>query len=443
MTSLELYWFQPQNQRKQQGGHVKKVYKNAKRINPKAQASIDELERDMKFESRMQLIQALIPLGLAAVKSELEGEITNLVGARYSRGGDMKRWGENPGSVFLGDQKVETQVPRVRNLKTKTEVQLKAYARLQSPQVVDDMALRRVINGMSQRNYQKAAIAVPETFGIQKTSICRRFIRASGKKLKEFLERDLSEHDIVAIFIDGKWFAENEIVIALGITMDGDKVLLGFVETGTENHKVCKQFLLSLRDRGLNLDREILFVIDGGKGLHKGIREVMGDKAVIQRCQWHKRENVVSYLDKENQDTFRRKLQAAYELSSYAKAKARLEAIKRELSLINQSAVASLEEGLEETLTLHRLGLFKKLGTSFKTTNCIENVNKHLATKTDRVDRWQNSNQRQRWVATAMLEIEPGLRKVRGHDSLGELRAVMAADTFSKQKNTSKIASAS
>lgn len=423
---------------------MKKVYKNAKRINPRAQAAIKDLERDMSFESRMLMIQQLIPLGLKAVGIELQEEITGLIGARYSRGGgDLKRWGANPGSVFLGDQKVETPVPRVRNMKSKTEVQLKAYERLQSPQVIDDMALARVINGMSQRDYVKAAVSVPETFGIKKTSVCRRFIRASGKKLKELLERDLSSHDIVAIFIDGKWFAENEIVIALGVTIEGDKVLLGFVETGTENHKVCKQFLLSLSDRGLNLQKEILFVVDGGKGLHKGVREVMGDMAVIQRCQWHKRENVVSYLDKENQEAFRRKLQAAYELPSYVKAKARLESIKRELKLINQSAVTSLEEGLEETLTLHRLGLFTKLGTSFKTTNCIENVNKRLASKTDRVDRWQNSNQRQRWVASAMLEIEPGLRKVKGHESLMELRHAMAALTIDKQNKISKVASAS
>jgi putative transposase len=444
MTSLAIHWIQQRVQRNQQGGHVKKVYKNAKRINPKAQAVIKELERDMNFESRMLMIQQLIPLGLKAVQGELQQEIIDLIGGRYSRmSGDVRRWGANPGSVYLGDQKVETAVPRIRNMKTKTEVQLKAYERLQNPQVIDDMALARVINGMSQRDYAKAAVSVPETFGIKKTSVCRRFIRASGKKLKELLERDLSQHDIIAIFIDGKWFADNEIVVALGVTIEGDKVLLGFVETGTENHKVCKQFLLSLRDRGLNLDKEILFVVDGGKGLHKGIREVMGEKVVIQRCQWHKRENVVSYLDKENQERFRRKLQAAYELPSYEKAKARLEAIKRELSLINQSAVTSLEEGLEETLTLHRLGMFTKLGTSFKTTNCIENVNKRLASKTDRVDRWQNSNQRQRWVASAMLEIEPGLRKVKGHEALRELRAAMAVSTVNKQNNISKIASAS
>lgn len=403
-----------------------RVIKDKKRINEKARQTIGELERDMDFEGRLAMIQALIPLGLKAVEAELQKEVTALVGARYSRGGDLKRWGDNPGSVFLGDQKVEISVPRVRDVAAKREVELASYERLKSPQVVDDMALSRVIHGMSQRNYEKAAIHVPETFGIKKTSICRRFIRASSKRLKEFSERDLSRYDIVAIFIDGKCFADNEIVIALGVTVDGEKVLLGFVETSTENHVVCKQFLNGFKDRGLNLDREILFVLDGGKGLYKGVKEVMKDRAVIQRCQWHKRENVVSYLDKKHQTVFRRKLQAAYELPTYDKAKKRLDSIKKELSLINKSAVASLEEGLEETLTLHRLGLFAKLGESFKTTNCIENVNKQLATHTDRVDRWQNSDQRQRWVGTALLLIEPRLRRVRGHRHLAELREAMA-----------------
>ena len=413
----------------------KTILKRKQKINAKAQQAIDELERDMKFESRLAMIQMLIPLGLRAVEDELQLEVRELVGERYGRGGELKRWGENPGSVFLGDQKVKIPVPRVRNPAAKEEIVLHSYERLQSPQVVDAMALSRVMHGMSQRNYEQAALQVPETFGIKKTSVCRRFIRASGKKLKEFLERDLSGHDIVAIFIDGKCFAENEIMIALGVTINGDKILLGFVETSTENHVVCKQFLNGLKDRGLELANEILFILDGGKGLHKGVREVMGARAVIQRCQWHKRENVVSYLDKTQQDAMRAKLQAAYSLPTYDKAKARLDAIKRELKLVNESAVSSLEEGLEETLTLHRLGLYEKLGTSFKTTNCIENVNKLLATATDRVDRWQNSNQRQRWVGTALLNIEPRLLKVKGHVHLRELRKAMK-DYVTKQNRT-------
>ena len=402
-----------------------KLVNKGKRVNKKVKATIQELQQDSGKMNRLAAIQALIPIALEAVGQALQREISELAGQRYGRGGEIKRWGSNPGSIFLGDQKVKIQVPRARNVNTNEEVELTTYEHLQNAHQLDDMALSRVIHGMSQRNYEKAAIHVPETFGIKKTSTCRRFIRASGKKLKEFMERDLSEHDIVAIFMDGKHFADNEIVIALGVNTIGEKVLLGMVETNTENYLVCKNFLIGLKDRGLNLDREVLFILDGGKGLNKSVREVMKGRALIQRCQWHKRENVVSYLDKKIQGHFRGKLQAAYNLKSYEKAKARLASIGKELKLINKSALASLEEGLEDTLTLHRLGMYDKLGDSFKTTNCIENVNKQLATHTDRVDRWHNSDQRQRWVATTLLLIEPRLNKVRGHKHMIELRESM------------------
>lgn len=239
------------------------------------------------------------------------------------------------------------------------------------------------------------------------------------------MSRDLSKHDIVAIFIDGKFFAENEMVIALGVTLTGEKVILGFVETSTENHVICRDFLNTLKGRGLKLDKEILFVIDGGKGIYKGIREVMGENALIARCQWHKRENVLNYLAKERRDEYRRKLQAAYSESNYEQAKKALGTIRQELKHLNQSAVNSLDEGLEETLLLQKLGLFEKLGTSFKTTNCIENVNRGLEQYTGRVSRWHHSDQRRRWVATALLEIEPQLRLVKGHEHLKELRVAM------------------
>ena len=215
------------------------------------------------------------------------------------------------------------------------------------------------------------------------------------------------------------------MVIALGVTITGEKVILGFIETSTENHVICRDFLNGLKSRGLNLDQEILFVIDGGKGIYKGIREVLGENALIARCQWHKRENILEYLPKEKRDIFRKKLQNAYEQTSYELAKKALGTIRSELRLLNQSAVNSLDEGLEETLLLQRLGMFEKLGRSFKTTNCIENVNKQLELYTGRVSRWQNSNQRQRWVATALLEIEPRLRLVMGYEHLAELRSSM------------------
>jgi transposase-like protein len=391
---------------------------------------------DWGSESRLSMIQMLIPLGLRAVEEELQAEVRAKVGGgRHDRtGGDNKRWGQNPGSVFVGDQKLRINVPRVRNMRAREEVPLKSYQRLQDPGHLDELALSRVINGISQGKYERAAEQVPETFGIKKSSVSRKFIRASAKRLEAFLNRDLSGHDIVAVFIDGKFFAENELVIALGVTITGEKILLGFIETSTENHKVCKNFLNGLRDRGLNLDQEILFIIDGGKGIHKGISEVMGDGALIARCQWHKRENVLSYLAKERRAEWKRRLQSAYEQTSYELAKKALGALKQELKMINLSAAGSLEEGMEETLMLHRLGMFEKLGRSFKTTNCIENVNKSLEVYTGRVTRWQNSDQRQRWVATALLEIEPRLNCVTGHEHLQELREAMKRFVAARRK---------
>jgi putative transposase len=404
-----------------------KLYKKTERINARNQRVEEISSQGWGTESRLSMIQMLIPLGLQAVEQELQAEITALAGGKkYGRSQTgVKRWGSNPGSVFVGDQKLKINVPRVRDVEEGREVQLRSYERLQNPAHLDEIALSRVINGISQGKYERAAEHVPETFGIKKTSITRKFIRASGKQLESFLKRDLSGHDIVAIFIDGKFFADNEMVIALGVTISGEKVVLGFIETSTENHTICRDFLNGLKSRGLNLDQEILFIIDGGKGIYKGIREVMGDNALIARCQWHKRENILDYLPKEKRDIYRKKIQGAYEQTSYELAKKELGSIRRELQSLNQSAANSLDEGMEETLLLQRLGMFEKIGVSFKTTNCIENVNKSLELYTGRVSRWQNSDQRRRWVATALLEIEPRLRSVKGHEHLKELREAM------------------
>jgi len=369
---------------------VKEVRNNGK--------SRNKLGRAGDIESRALLIQMLIPIALEAVNDELQAEVSHLAGSRYGRSsGSIFRWGYNPGSVNLGGQKVSVKVPRLRDNDDGREVPLKSYHALRDNGIIDDSALKMVLNGLSQRKYEKVATVVPETFGIKHSSVSKRFIRASAKKLESLMERDLSGEDIVAIFIDGKRFAENGIIIALGVKVNGDKQVVGFIESGTENHKVCSDFINGLIERGLKVNDGILFVIDGSKGLHKGIKNALGDSAFIQRCQWHKRENMIKYLDKKHHDYFRMKLQRAYQKPSYEEAKAKLAIIRKELGFINESAVRSLDEGLEETLTLHRLGLFKKLGRSFKTTNCIESVNRQLEMYTGRVCRWRNSNQRQRW----------------------------------------------
>ena len=419
---------------------MKKVLKKVKRGNRKERlVAYEEMKSLNESSTRIELIQMLIPVGLQAIEEELQSEVSKLAGARYTRTHpDLKRWGCNEGSVFLGDQKVPIAVPRVRDILQGKEVPLSSYRGFQSPRSIDEVVFKRLINGISTRKYEKAALEVPATFGIKKSSISRKFIRASARKLKECLERDLSGYDIVSIFIDGKGFAENEIIIALGITLTGEKVVLGFIESSTENARVCRDFMNELINRGLNTDNEILFVIDGAKGIYKGIKNALSEKAVIQRCQWHKRENILKYLDKKHQSNFRRKLQSAYEQPTYEAAKKKLNLIKRELAILNQSAVRSLEEGMEETLTLHRLGMFQKLSISFKTTNCIENIMRQVGIYTDRVSYWKNSDQRQRWVGTALQEIEPKLRTVRGYRHLRELREAMKDLNF--KENIIKVA---
>ena len=217
------------------------------------------------------------------------------------------------------------------------------------------------------------------------------------------------------------------MVIALGVTLTGEKVVLGFVETSTENAKVCTQFLQGLKARGLRDEEGLLVIIDGGKGLHAGVEQAFGSAAAIQRCQWHKRENVLAYLGGAQQAAIRRKLQAAYSQPTYEAAKTALKKVRSELAELNLSAVASLEEGFAETLTLHRLGLFAELGVSFKPTNCLESINGQVEQRTGKIDYWKNSEQKQRWLATALLDIEPRLRRVRGYKHLPALRRALQA----------------
>ena len=377
------------------------------------------------INSRAELIQMLIPLGLNAVSDALQQEMAALAGVKYSRSGATSRWGEQPGSVYLGDEKFRIQAPRLRDTDKNCEVPLKSYAALQDPRNLDDDLMKKVLLGLSAARYEECARSIPEAFGLSKSTVSRRYIRASKKKLADLLSRRLDKEDIVAVFVDGKSFAEDEIILAVGITLEGKKTILGFVQSASENSAVLKEFFEKLVERGLDHKEGLLFVVDGSKGILKAIEDVFKGYALIQRCQWHKRENVMKYLSRGRQCEFKQKLTAAYNESSYPKAKEALSKIRKELVMVNQSAVASLDEGLEETLTLHRLGLFDELGKSFKTTNVIESINARIGQFTDKVDYWKNSDQKQRWVAASLLDIEPRLRKVKGMRYLPLLRAAI------------------
>ncbi len=393
------------------------------RVKEICELPLEAMELDVKAE----LIQVLIPIGLLHVKKLLEEEVKQIAGERYKRGGlpGHDRWGEQGGSVYLLDQKLPIMVPRVRNQQEGKEVRLRSYEGLQEPRDRDEGVLRRILHGLSCRSYEECAAVVPEAFGMSGSTVSRRYIRASARQLKKLCERRLEGYDFVVLILDGKAFGSDEMVIVLGVTADGRKIPLVFIQTGSESELVGREMLEGLLERGLRIEDGLLCVVDGSKGLSKAIYGAFGKKVLIQRCQWHKRENVVSYLPKTMQAQVRRKLQEAYQESSYEKAKEKLGKIRRELQLVNQSAVSSLDEGMEETLTLHRLGLFRELGISFKTTNCIESLMALVGQRTDKVDHWRNSDQKHRWLAATLLDIEPRLRKVQGYRYLPQLRVAI------------------
>lgn len=373
----------------------------------------------------LAMIQALIPLGLRAVEEALLAEVATLAGPRYAREDERSavvRWGAQRGSIYLADQKLPITVPRVRDGQGRREVPLATYAALQTPRAQDVGLFRRVLGGLSCREYEAAAEAVPEAFGLARSSVSRRFIRASARELRQLQERRLGDAEWLALVLDGKTFAGDQLVVALGVTATGEKRILGLVQTASENKRVIASFLRELGERGFPLDQPLLIVLDGAKGLRAAVRDVFGDGVQVQRCQWHKRENVVSYLAKQDQPTWRRKLQAAWALPAYADAKRALDRLHRELRLLNESAAASLAEGLEETLTLHRLGVFPELGVSFKTTNLIESVMARLQAKTQRVTRWRTSDQKLRWCAAALWATERQFRRVKNHRHLPLLK---------------------
>jgi putative transposase len=382
-------------------------------------------EMQTKDSLKVEIIQALIPLGLMAVEDLLQQEVKQLAGERYSRGGKNRRWGKQPGSVYLRDQKLPINVPRVRDKINNQEVPLSSYEELQKPYRRSYQTFFKLLNGLSTHKYQQSAELAPEVFGLSPSTLSKQFKEKAEAYLEILQTRELSEYDFVAIYLDGKRFAKEGITVAIGITIEGKKIILGIEQMSTENHLAIGQFLDKLIDRGLEYEKGILFVIDGAKGIHKAIREKFQEKGFIQRCHWHKKENIISYLNKDQQKMYKAKLSNAYSRTSYQEAKGALESIGNELKRINPSATRSLEEGLEETLTVHKLGLYVELGRSFTTTNCIESVMFQIEQYTSRVDYWRDGAQIQRWVGASLLEIEPRLSKVKGHTYLQKLRVAM------------------
>jgi putative transposase len=357
--------------------------------------------------------------GLQIIRAVIEDEVRRRVGPRHQPdpGSSCLRWGQQPGYVVFAGQKVAVERPRVRTRQGQ-EVPLTSYARLQHDGRRQRAVREGIVAGLTSRNYHRAVDSVLEGYGIEKSSVSRQFVQASAAQLKTLCEKKLDGLDLVAILIDGIHLGQQVLVVALGIETSGEKHVLGLWQGATENTSVVKELLEDLVARGLSSEKRYLFVIDGAKALRAAIERVFGARAEVQRCQIHKRRNVKEHLPKSAQGDTDRRIRNAYAMTDYTAAKAELEKIFRQLERINPSAARSLEEGLEETLTVHRLGVGTLLRTTLASTNPIESCLSTVERVARNVKRWRTGDHALRWTATGLLEAERKFRRVKGYREL-------------------------
>lgn len=383
---------------------------------------------DQPIDAKLQLLRHYAEMARLLATEIMNDEVEALAGARYSRDkpheGRYRRWGRNPGSIRIDGERVPVDVPRVRDRIEEAERPLRSYQAMKGTDAPKGLA-DAILLGLSQGDYERVAGEFIDGFGLSQSSVSRRFTERAEKALQEFEGRSLGEDSFVALWIDGKHVAGEQMIICVGVTEDGKKKVLGFTQATTERAEPIKELLRDLIERGLSFEEGLLCTVDGSKGLRKAIREVFGRCAQVQRCQWHKRENVVGHLPKADQRAWRSKLQRAYQEPTYEAAKERLMELHAELEQLNRKAARSLMEGLEETLTLHRLGLFEELGASLKTTNCIENLNGQVGRYLGKVKRWHHSPQRCRWMALALMEAESRMYRLMGYRHLPKLRRAL------------------
>ena len=387
---------------------------------------------DQPLETQMELFRHYTEIAKLIANQFFEDEVDQKAGARYQRKGidegNYSRWGSNPGSIRIGDERIKMRIPRLYDKMTGKTEGLENYKKLRETEIPSEELIKKVIFGLSESNYGEVVKLTSDSFGLSQSSVSRSFVEESKKALEEFEGRDLGSYDFIGLVIDGKYLSKEQVVIALGITITGDKVPLGFIHSTTENSESISGLLKKLIRRNFKFSEGILTITDGSTGLIKAVKQTFGKYAVAQRCTWHKRENVVSYLAKDQQEHYRGKLQRSYLEPDYQTAKRKLIEIQNELNKINRSASNSLAEGLEETLTIHRLGLVEELGKSLLTTNVIESLNSQLGNYVRKVKYWSSSEMRARWVATSLLQIEKRMRKINNYQKLNLLRTAIKTE---------------
>ncbi len=398
--------------------------KAAQQFRERAGSAAESLQLAIPVPEVMSLVQqGLMSLALSAftqlAEQMMQWEVNDLVGPKNQPNDDREkmRWGAQSGYCVVGGQKVPLKRPRVRNKRQK-EVPLGSYEMLQRASLMEESVWHKIMHGLTTRRYSDIVRELEEAYGIEKSTVSEHFIQASRQRLQQLQQRPLDQHAICAMLIDGTCFEDQQLVVALGITLQGYKVVLGLEQGATENTTVVKHLLDELGQRGVDFEVPRLYVLDGGKALHAAVKKVAGQCALIQRCQVHKIRNVVGHLSEEYQSNVRSKLRNAYAMLDYADAKRARDRLWRQLMDLNPSAARSLEEGAEETLTVHRLRVPERLRRSLASTNLIESTFSTVETVCRNVKRWQGGDQYLRWVASGLLWAESRWNRLHGYREL-------------------------
>lgn len=386
-----------------------------------------EAQRELALRElvRESLYATVVEAGLVFVLEVLEGEREAVCGPRYrhDREREAHRAGHVASSLVLGGRRVGLKRPRVRTVEGE-EVELPSWTAWSSEDPLDARAVEQMVLGVSTRRYGRSLEPVPEGLeerGVSKSAVSRRFVQGTEKKLAELMGRDLSELDLVALYLDGVHFHDHVVVVPVGVRRDGTKHVLGLREGATENAATCKALLEDLVERGLSTDRTLLVVMDGSKALARTVEAIFGGRAVVQRCQVHKVRNVTEQLPKGKRESVKGAMNQAYRTADWRRAKRLLENLARGLEPEHPGAAASLREGLEETLTVKRLGLSGALERTFSTTNLAENLIGNVRQTSRRVKRWRGGQMILRWCAAGVLEAETHFHRVKGHRQIPTL----------------------
>jgi transposase-like protein len=391
------------------------------------------------------LLDLVLGAGLGVLQALLEQERERLCGQRYKHdpARSASRAGYAPGELVLGGRRVTVQRPRVRS--KKGEVPLPSWERLAAEDPLHARAVEQMVLGVATRKYARSLEPLPaetKSRGTSKSAVSRRFVAATEKTLADWLGRSLSGLSLAALMLDGIVCGEHTVLVALGIDEGGQKHVLGLWEGATENAVACTALLASLAERGLDVNRTMLVVIDGAKALAKAVRDTFGNRALIQRCQVHKKRNVLEHLPERMRATTGATISTAYGCRDSERALSMLTKLARQLERKHPSAAASLREGLSETLTIISLKLDDALARTLATTNPIENLNGVLRRIHHNVKRWRDGTMVLRWVAVGLHEAMKGFRRLKGHEGMPKLVAALRAhdDVLLKEKKENPLA---